>query len=154
MKIRFTPEAAQELIEARVWYDERQDGLGEEFQHSFDAAKSLRFRSVLRPMRLSTRLDAAYSYVAFPTSFFTKSRVILSMLPVAFTSLEIQSSGAIDATHSESPAGHSHDGRPCMLEGVTPVPTLIRSPTSSSCSKSGSSSYSSLATCGCRSGMA
>lgn len=38
MKIRFTPEAAQELIEARAWYDERQDGLGEEFQHSFDAA--------------------------------------------------------------------------------------------------------------------
>ncbi len=38
MKIRFSPAAGQELIEARTWYDERREGLGEEFQHSFDAA--------------------------------------------------------------------------------------------------------------------
>ena len=40
MNIRFTPEATQELVEARAWYDERRKGIGEEFQRSFDAASA------------------------------------------------------------------------------------------------------------------
>lgn len=38
MKIRFTPEASQELVEARGWYDGRSEGLGDEFQSAFDSA--------------------------------------------------------------------------------------------------------------------
>lgn len=40
MKIRFTPEATQELVDARAWYDERRAGLGEEFQRSFEATSA------------------------------------------------------------------------------------------------------------------
>jgi plasmid stabilization system protein ParE len=36
--VRFSPAATQELVEARAWYDERREGLGDEFQHSFEAA--------------------------------------------------------------------------------------------------------------------
>jgi hypothetical protein len=35
--LRFLPEAARELAEARAWYEEQHEGLGEEFQRAFDA---------------------------------------------------------------------------------------------------------------------
>ena len=38
MKIRFTPKAGRELVEAKSWYRERQETLGDEFQRSFDIA--------------------------------------------------------------------------------------------------------------------
>ena len=37
MILCFAPEATQELIEARSWYDERREGLGDAFQHAFEA---------------------------------------------------------------------------------------------------------------------
>ncbi len=38
MKIRFTPEAAEELVEAQAWYEAKCAGLGGEFQNHFAAA--------------------------------------------------------------------------------------------------------------------
>lgn len=37
MILCFAPEATQELIEARAWYDERREGLGDAFQRAFEA---------------------------------------------------------------------------------------------------------------------
>ncbi len=37
MILRVLPEAARELAEARAWYEEQHEGLGEEFQRAFDA---------------------------------------------------------------------------------------------------------------------
>ena len=37
MILCFAPEATQELIEARSWYDERRGGLGDAYQRAFEA---------------------------------------------------------------------------------------------------------------------
>lgn len=59
MNLRFTPEAARELVEARAWYDDRREGLGEEFQRAFDAtAASLLDHSEAHALVYRTRRRA------------------------------------------------------------------------------------------------
>ena len=38
MRLVFRPEAAEEILEARAWYDARSPGLGDQFARSVDAA--------------------------------------------------------------------------------------------------------------------
>ena len=37
MKLVFASAASREAVEARTWYDQRREGLGEEFQRAFQA---------------------------------------------------------------------------------------------------------------------
>ena len=38
MKIRFSPAAGRELVDAKGWYSEHEESLGDAFQRSFDLA--------------------------------------------------------------------------------------------------------------------
>ena len=47
MQVVFRPEAEQELLDAKTWYEEKARGLGFEFARAADAAVELAFRNPL-----------------------------------------------------------------------------------------------------------
>ena len=59
MKVVFTIEAQQELLQAQVWYEERSVGLGFEFARAVDAAVS---RLVRMPLAFS-RIEGEFRHV-------------------------------------------------------------------------------------------
>ena len=59
MKVVFTIEAQQELLQAQAWYEERSVGLGFEFARAVDAAVS---RLVRMPLAFS-RIEGEFRHV-------------------------------------------------------------------------------------------
>ena len=83
MRVKLSPEAAEEMIEAANWYDTREPGLGGEFLHACDEAfqfietAPLRHRHVGRGFR-------RYLMKRFPFAVFYETQGDLLIIAAVF----------------------------------------------------------------------